>query len=275
MSPRSSTGRWPANNAASRIGADVKILTEYARSFPYTVTPSSSKNPLSKSSRETVDAFLQEVRSTPPVKRTRSRGRLLFAMDATASRQPLWDRACHIQAQMFEETEVLGGLDVQLAYYRGFMEFHATPWTGAAHDLLRHMTAIRCAAGQTQIEQVLQHATTQTCEEKINALVFVGDCMEEDPDRLGKLAGELAILGVPVFVFQDGYDPIAERTFRNIARLTRGAYCRFDATSAAQLRDLLCAVAVYAAGGQRALEDFGAKRGGGVLRLSQQLTGGD
>ena len=141
-------------------------------------------------------------------------------MDATASREPLWDRACHIQAQMFEETAALGGLDVQLAYYRGFMDFSSTPWTRNAKDLLGHMTGLRCAAGQTQISRVLEHANNQARQQSINALVFVGDCMEEDPDTLCRLAGELGILNLPVFVFQDGHDGIAERTFREVARLS-------------------------------------------------------
>ena len=70
--------------------------------------------------------------------------------------------------------------------------------------------------------------------------------MEEDVDRLAKLAGELGLIGVPVFLFQEGREPKAERAFREIARLSRGAYCPFDAGSAKQLRELLTAVAVYA-----------------------------
>jgi hypothetical protein len=57
--------------------------------------------------------------------------------------------------------------------------------------------------------------------------------------------------------------------------LTRGAHCRFDAASAGQLRDLLCAVAVYAAGGSKALRELGRSHGGEALRLTRQLHGGD
>ena len=230
-----------------------------------------SNKSLRRSSRDEVDSFLKQIKSTPPATRGDARGRLLFAMAATASREPLWDRACHIQAQMFEETVALGGLDVQLAYYRGFMEFSSTPWTRNAKDLLGHMTGLRCAAGHTQISRVLEHARQETRRRSINALVFVGDCMEENPDTLCRLAGELGILHVPVFVFQDGHDGIAERTFRKGARLRGGAWSRFDLDSAGQLRDLLCAVAVYAAGGKRALENFSERRGGVVLKLSHQI----
>ena len=110
-----------------------------------------------------------------------------------------------------------------------------------------------------------------TKQKKVQALVFVGDCMEEDVDRLCQIAGELGMLGVPAFLFHEGAEPVAQRTFKQIARLTRGAYCSFDATSAGQLRDLLKAVAIYAAGGQSALQDF-SKDGSGLLqKLTRQL----
>ncbi len=224
-----------------------------------------------KSGQADVDAFLAKVASTPIVKAAGTRGRLVFAMDATASREPTWDRACHIQSEMFLATDTLGGLDVQLCYYRGFREFDATRWLSTSADLLAHMSEVRCAGGMTQIERVLEHALAETRRQKVDALVFVGDCMEEDIDRLCHLAGELGILGVPTFCFHEGNDAAAERTFREVARLSGGAYCSFDASSAQQLRELLSAVAVYAAGGRKALEDFGQRQGGAALRLTRQF----
>jgi len=234
---------------------------------------SSKKNVLRPSSQEDVNRFLQQVRSTALPVRRDHRARLIFGMDATASREPLWDRACRIQAQMFEATATMGGIEIQLAYYRGYGEFKAAPWAAEAEVLQNRMTSIRCAAGQTQIARVLKHALGQarSAQSSVSALVFVGDCMEEDPDQLAKLAGELGILDVPMFLFQDGADPTAAKTFSHIAKLTRGAHCRFDGNSAAQLRDLLCAVAVYAAGGRKALADHGRNHGGEVLRLIAQL----
>jgi hypothetical protein len=223
------------------------------------------------SSRKEIDAFLRDVSRLPATVKPGSRGRLMFAMDATASREPVWDRATHIQSQMFLETKNLGGLDVQLVWYRGFLEFHASRWTSNAEDLLDTMTGIRCAAGQTQIGRVLDHALAEHRRRRLNALVFVGDCMEEDIDKLADRAGRLGLAGVPAFLFQDGNDPIAERAFRQFARLSGGAWCRFDAGSADQLRDLLCAVAVFAAGGRRALEDFGRRGSDVVRRLTHQV----
>ena len=108
----------------------------------------------------------------------------------------------------------------------------------------------------------------------MNAVVFVGDCIEEDIDRVCAAAGPLRLLTVPVFVFHEGYDRVAERAFRQIATLTGGAYCRFDASSAAELRDLLRAVAAYAAGGRDALEDLGRREGGAIKLLAHSLDRG-
>ena len=231
----------------------------------------SDKDLPQKSSKAAIDAFVKKVRSTPAIKTGGERGRLLFAMDATASREPSWDRACQIQGEMFSETAALGGLDIQLCYYRGFGEFEASPWLSSADALLRRMTSVSCRGGHTQIQKLLRHAISQHKQKKIQALVFVGDCMEEDIDRLCHLAGQLGMLGLPVFMFHEGDEPLAQRAFREIARLTRGAYCSFDSGSAAQLRDLLSAVAVYAAGGQAALQDFSKNRNEVVRRLSRQL----
>ncbi|MFT5447116.1 MAG: hypothetical protein ACI9DC_002291 [Gammaproteobacteria bacterium] len=235
---------------------------------------SSRKDISQPSSRDEVDAFLAKVNATPaPVAAANQgrQGRLMFAMDATASREPSWDQACHIQSEMFDATANLGGLDVQLCYFRGFREFRASSWVADARRLARLMGSVRCAGGRTQIGRALEHALAETRTTPVNALVFIGDCMEEDIDALCASAGELGLLGVPVFIFHEGRDLVAERCFREICRLSRGAYCRFDAGSAEHLRELLAAVAVYAAGGRKALADLGARRGGAIRQLSHDL----
>ncbi len=229
------------------------------------------KVPTTGSSGAEVEAFLRKVALAPASRQAGERGRLIFAMDATASRGPAWDQACHIQAEMFEETESLGGLDIQLVYYRGYGECKASPWMSRSGDLLRRMTGVVCLAGHTQIGKVLKHALKETKKNKVGALVFVGDCVEEDVDKLGHLAGELGLLGLPCFMFHEGLDPIARNAFQQIARLSGGACCPFDARSAQQLRDLLSAVAVYAAGGRKALADFSERRGGVVPQLTHQV----
>lgn len=224
--------------------------------------------------RSEVDDFLAKVTAAPALKPAGERGRMIFAMDATMSREPAWDNACQIQGEMFRETALLGGLDVQLVYYRGFGECRASKWVGDPKALLRLMTSVSCRAGHTQIERVLSHAIRETGKRKVDALVFVGDALEEDIDGLGQRAGELGILGVPVFVFHEGGKSAVRRAFEEIARLSGGAYCPFDMGSAAQLRELLRAVAVYAAGGRKALLEFGDSNDSSRVRLlTSQLRG--
>ena len=223
------------------------------------------------SSGAEVDAFLRKVARASAIHKPGERGRLIFAMDATASREPSWDRASHIQGEMFKETANLGGLEIQLVYYRGFGECKASPWVGNSNDLLKRMTGVMCLAGHTQIGKVLKHALKESKKRKVGALIFVGDSIEEDIDRLGHLAGELGLLGLPCFMFHEGPDPLARMAFQQIARLSGGAYCPFDSTSAQQLRDLLSAVAVYAAGGRKALADYGDRKGGVVRQLTHQV----
>ena len=218
-----------------------------------------------------IDAFLGRVRQMAPAVGAGQRGRLIFAMDATASREPSWDRACHLQAEMFQETSTLGGLEIQLAYYRGYGEFKASGWMTEAKKLLKEMTAVRCLGGMTQIEKLLRHAEKETHKQKVQALIFVGDAFEEDIDTVCHAAGALGMLGVPVFCFHEGGDLVARRGLEQVARLTKGAYCPFDASSAKQLRELLGAVAVYAAGGRRALENYSKRKGGEALRLTHQM----
>ena len=232
-----------------------------------------SKLPQASSTSE-VDAFLRKLAATPapgPAAAGGPRGRLIFALDATASREPTWDTASHLQAEMFRETEALGGLEVQLIYYRGFGECKASPWVAESDKLLRFMTGVFCLAGRTQIGKVLKRAVKETKEKKVSALVFVGDAMEENVDNLGHLAGELGLLGVPCFMFHEGNDTESRNAFQQIARLSGGAFCTFDASSARQLRELLSAVAVYAAGGRRALADYSRKTGGLVPQLTHQV----
>ena len=218
--------------------------------------------------------FLSKLAATPNVRPAGTRGRLLFGMDATASREPTWDTACQIQGDMFAETAALGGLDVQLVFYRGFNDMKATPWVSSSADLIPYMTRVRCLGGHTQLRRLLGYAAKQADNRKIDALVFVGDCLEEPVDDVCAAAGQLALRGVPCFMFHEGHEPAAAHGFRQVAQISKGAFCRFDASSPGQLRALLSAVAVYAAGGRRALADYSRKAGGEVKLLAHQLQGG-
>ena len=218
-----------------------------------------------------VDHFLMKVAATALPVKNPTKGRLVFAMDATASRQPTWDRACHLQSEMFSATDSLGGLTVQLCYYRGFNEFHSSGWCEQTSQLLSEMTSATCLGGHTQIRKVLAHLCRENNQQKIQAAVFVGDAIEEDVDELCQQAGNLGVLGIPLFMFHEGNNARASSIFKQMARLSGGAYAPFDLNSASQLKNLLAAVAIYAAGGHKALQDLGKDSSVEVARLLKQL----
>ena len=171
------------------------------------------------------------------------------------------DLACELQGDMFSAAAGIGGLAVQLVYFRGFDECRASRWVIEPKALTALMTQISCRGGHTQIGKVLQHVRKEAATSSIRALVYVGDAMEEEPDELCNVAGELGLLGLKAFMFQEGNDHTAKRTFEEIARLTGGAYARFDGSAPLSLAALLRAAAVYASGGASALTQLAARDG--------------
>jgi hypothetical protein len=220
------------------------------------------------STSDDIAAFVAKAKATAPFA-AGNKGRLVFALDATMSRQPTWDMACALQADMFREAASLASLDIRLVYYRGLNECRASGWISDSAALARLMGKIDCRGGNTQIGKVLSEARREAVASGVRAVAFVGDAMEENVDELCVKAGELGLLKVPVFMFQEGHDPVAEQAFREIARLTGGAWCRFDPGAAAQLRELLRAAAAYAAGGREALLRLSRSDGGAARLLGQ------
>ena len=230
-----------------------------------------AKQQLNRSNSLSVQDFLKKSDEIVPHTDNKNSGRLLFAMDATASREHAWDMACQIQADMFMSTQEIGNLEISLCYYRGYNEFKSYEWTNDANKLRDQMLQVRCLPGHTQIKRTLEHAIGSCVKQKIKAVVLVSDSFEESIDQVGMVAGKLGMLGVPVFVFHEGQDPTAKNAFKHIAQLSNGAYCAFDHNSVAQLKELLCAVAAFAVGGFDALEKH-SRRGNAIARsLIKQL----
>jgi hypothetical protein len=222
-----------------------------------------------KSSSKDVSAFIESLAKLPVS--TKPSARLVFALDATLSRAATWDKASQIQAEMFSETTNLGGLAMQLSYYRGFNEFYCSVFHTNTQSLLREMTQVQCMGGYTQIARIFKQALQTHKQQPLKGVVFIGDACEEDVDKLCNLAGQLGLYKIPVFIFHEGRSAPVERVFRDIARLSGGAYCPFDANSANQLEELLTAVAVFASGGRKALTDLSKTKGESVKLLTQQL----
>ena len=231
--------------------------------------PTTENQTTDLSSRSDVNDFLKQV-ANAPAPTSGGTSRLLFAMDATASREPTWDHACHLQGQMFAATSDLGELHVQLCHYGGFNHFRAGRWCASATELLDEMTRVRCLGGHTQIGRVLRHAQQEHGQNPLKAIIFVGDAIEENPDELCHLAGQLGVLGIPLFMFHEGDHPGVQSVFKQMAQLSNGAFAPFNLASASQLRELLSAVAVYATGGRAALERFEKVNHRSAL-LTQQL----
>jgi hypothetical protein len=187
------------------------------------------------------------------------RGRLMFALDATGSREAGWAIARDLQAKMFRETAPIGRLACQLVYYRGD-ECKASKWAESGDQLARLMNRIECECGTTQIGRVLSHTLHEAGNAPVQALVFIGDAMEEDIEELAAKAAKLGALGVPIFMFQEGNDPRVCKSFRLLALKSGGAYFEFNTNSSRavdQLSDRLNAIARLAVGDTAALHRIG------------------
>lgn len=225
-----------------------------------------SRPPAERAAGGDVTSFLRRARQLQRF--SAGRARLVFAMDATASRQPTWDMACELQAEMFRASAEVASLSVQLAWYRGLGELELHPYQSDTEALAHSMSRVHCAAGRTQIARLLRRVLRQQGESKARAMVFIGDAVEEPAGPLRDLAGQCRLLGMPLFLFQEGDDPEVQACFAQMAQLSGGASCRFDARSAGRLAELLGAVARYAAGGRAALEK---STGSGARLLLEQL----
>ncbi|WP_116368667.1 VWA domain-containing protein [Parahaliea mediterranea] len=225
-----------------------------------------SRPPAAKANATDIARFLGTSRAISRV--AERRARLIFAIDATASRQPTWDTASHLQQQMFSAGTGAANLSLQLCYYRGFQEFFASDWLGDGDTLATLMRRVHCEGGHTQIARLLRHALKEHQAAPLRALVFIGDAMEENAATLCQLAGECGLRKLPLFLFQEGHAREVQTCFADMARLSGGAWARFDSASAALLAELLGAVARYASGGRAALENQASK---GAKLLLQQL----
>jgi hypothetical protein len=257
-------------------------------------TPGSSAPALKPTTRPKPGAALAAFAAQVNAHRAAQPPRLIFAMDATGSRQPAWDMAVKLQSEMFSAV-ANGGLLVQLVAYMGGLPLHdggtvvgsrdgtptvaggkpvdknparliAGPFTSSSDVLGALMRKVVCRVGYTQLARVLRHAISTHRKTPIKAMVIVGDAAEHDGGRQGgeveqdrtedvlALAHQLGRAGVPVFMFQEGENKNAREAFQAIAKATKGAYAPFSEGSADQLKELLKAVATFAVSGVEGLK---------------------
>ena len=222
------------------------------------------------SAKEDISKFLDAV-SKAPRRPASGRGRVVVGIDATMSRQPAWDAACAVQGEMFAAAGTLGRLEAQVVFFRGMAECKASAWTSDPRALGDKMSRVDCRGGQTQIERIFAHVAKEHAKYRVDALVYIGDAMEEPIDSLCARAGELGLKKIPGFFFHEGPDFQARAAFVEFARLMNGACFDFDSRSPQRLKELLGAIGAWAAGGGLALEDYARKTGGAAKEALKAL----
>jgi hypothetical protein len=190
----------------------------------------------------------------PPVENgTPPRPRLIFAVDATASREQAWAAARQVTDTLVKALP--GELDVALAVHGGSRVHTFTAFTNNAATLRDRAAGVTCEAGLTRLLPILSASVRRPA---IRVVVYIGDVFEESLPEGRRLADAMGEQGTKLIVLHDTADPAARRDaemFWDLARRTGGCVLPFDASASSRLRDLLSAVAVYAVGGEKLLRD--------------------
>jgi hypothetical protein len=176
--------------------------------------------------------------------------KLLFSMDATASRQPSWDVAQEITLSMFDVMP--GGLKIALAYHSGGHLKAVTDFRADAAYFKDQIAGVQCEAGLTALCEILESASEIPA---LSSLIYIGDCFEERLDTASRLAQKLKTNGVRCFMFLEGDDGEAREAFNTIAEITGGAVFPFEQQSLVRVKEKLDAIAAFSAGGMKLLKE--------------------
>lgn len=182
----------------------------------------------------------------PPARRPR----LVFGVDATASREAMWESAQRITDRMFDA--IPGALDVALAVHGG-SEVHT--WTEFSADATRFRAlaaAVRCQAGRTQLCELMQRTLDAG---GVRVMSYIGDAFEEDASEAFALADRFKLRGIKVVVLADQADEPTLRVFRELADRTGGALLDFRSGELDLMGEVLGAVAALAIGGRKLLAE--------------------
>jgi hypothetical protein len=206
-----------------------------------------------------------------PATETPTRPRLIFGVDATASREPAWAAARSVTDALVRALP--GELDVALAVHGGSRLHTFTPFTSNPATLRDRAAGLGCIAGYTRMLPILDRAMT---EPGVRVVVYIGDVFEESLSKARRLADTMGLKSIRLFVLHDTADWTARRDgdlFADLARRTGGCVLPFDANAPDRLRDLLGAVAVYAVGGERLLHERRSALPGATLLLEHLNRG--
>lgn len=193
------------------------------------------------------------------------RPRLVFAVDATASREPAWAAARQVTDALVKALP--GELDVALAVHGGSRVHTFTDFTNAAAILRDRAAGVVCVAGLTRLLPIL---ATSLRQPGVRVVIYIGDVFEESTAQGRRLADSMGVEGIKLIVLHDTADADARRdaeVFWDLVRRTGGCVLPFDASAPGRLRDLLSAVAVYAVGGEKLLRQRQNELAGAVVLL--------
>ncbi len=193
------------------------------------------------------------------------RPRLVFAVDATASREPAWAAARQVTDALVKALP--GELDVALAVHGGTRVHTFTAFTNDATMLRDRAAGVTCEAGLTRMLPILSASLKQPA---VRVVVYIGDVFEESLLQGRQLADAMGRQGTKLIVLHDTSDHAAARSaelFWDLAKRTGGCVLPFEASASGKLRDLLSAVAVYAVGGEKLLRARQQSLPGAVMLL--------
>jgi hypothetical protein len=179
------------------------------------------------------------------------RPRLIFAVDATASREPAWTAARQVTDVLVKALP--GALDVALAVHGGSRVHTFTAFTSDANTLRDRAAGVSCVAGMTRLLPILSASLKHPA---VRVVIYIGDVFEENLLRGRQIADAMGAQRTRLIVLHDTTDPAARRdteVFWDLAKRTGGCVLPFDAAAPGRLRDILSAVAVYAVGGEKLL----------------------
>jgi len=213
---------------------------------------------LEKKSGGARPALLSQIRAARPAKSqvgtapaapTARRPRLVFAVDATASREATWRSAQKITARMFGV--IPDALDVALAVHGGDDVHTFTEFSADVDVFRKQAAAVRCETGTTRLCEIMARTLDAG---GVRVMSYIGDAFEEDADEVLELADRFRLRGIQAVMLSDDADPEALAVFRQIAERTGGAVLDFRTGDTVLMGELLAGVATLAIGGRKLLE---------------------
>ena len=206
-----------------------------------------------------LDAFLDQLATQLP----RS-GKLIFGIDATATvnRRGTGPASCRAICSRSRRRRQL---EIQLVYYpRVARRVQNLGWMT---DSKSSPPSWRRSCAKPATRRSEKSSITSTAS--TTGSLLPRSCSLATPWRRSSTssARSPASCACRLSCFRRAKTSRRSRVPRDRAKITHGAYARFDAGAADQLRDLLKAVAAYAVGGRQALEK--STNTGAVLLLKQ------